>query len=308
MPENIKAQIEEQAEPKARKLSSTTDEESVVSVDGDTISGEDTTTHNDLAESEEIPDFSDIVGKEVVIDNHTFLIESVSAFSGDVSMRDLTFEGQTGFPISRSEKIEVVRQYLEPEKEEKLTPDFAKPKPSKVPNTVIYPEIEMSQRHNFVITDDELGYGGAKEKFKNNIEAIRVLKDCERDNRLATPEEQEILSRYVGWGGLPDVFDESKSNWADEYLQLKAILTSYEYEQARASTLNAHYTSPTVIKAMYKALENMGFRQGNILEPSCGIGNFMGLVPDSMADSKIYGIELDSITGRIAQQLYQKTA
>ncbi|NLB80811.1 MAG: hypothetical protein GX800_04205, partial [Clostridiaceae bacterium] len=297
MPENIKPQIQAQAETlKQEEVLTPADEKEVDSDDVDTISDEET------------PDYSDIIGKEVVIDNHRFLIESVSAFSGDVSMRDLTFEEQSGFPISRSEKIEVVRQYLEPEKEEKLTPTFIKPKTDKVPNTMVYPEIEMSQRHNFVITDDELGYGGAKEKYKNNIEAIRVLKDCEGDNRLATPQEQEILSRYVGWGGLPDVFDESKSNWSTEYLQLKTILAPDEYEQARASTLNAHYTSPTVIKAMYKALENMNFKQGNILEPSCGTGNFMGLVPDSMAESKIYGIELDSITGRIAQQLYQKNS
>ncbi|MCK9480024.1 MAG: DEAD/DEAH box helicase family protein, partial [Firmicutes bacterium] len=310
MPENVKAQIQAQAETlKQEELSTAVDEKIVDSDDIDTVSDEDTTTHNDLTEKdEETPDYSDIIGKEVVIDNHRFLIESVSAFSGDVSMRDLTFQEQSGFPISRSEKIEVVRQYLEPEKEEKLTPSFVKPKTDKVPNTVVYPEIEMSQRHNFVITDDELGYGGQKEKYKNNIEAIRVLQNCESENRLATHEEQEVLSCYVGWGGLPDVFDETKPNWATEYLQLKTILAPDEYEQARASTLNAHYTSPTVIKAMYKALENMGFRQGNILEPSCGTGNFMGLVPDSMADSKIYGIELDSITGRIAQQLYQKNS
>ena len=163
-------------------------------------------------------------------------------------------------------------QYLEPEQEEKLTPAFEKQKHDKVSNTVVYPEIEMSHRHNFKITDDELGYGGAKEKFKNNMEAIHVLQNCERENRLATPQEQEILSRYVGWGGLPEAFDETKSNWATEYLQLKSTLALDEYEQARASTLNAHYTSPTVIKAMYKALENMNFI-GNILEPACGTGN-----------------------------------
>lgn len=291
------------------EISIVADENTIVSDDSDTVSGDDTTLENDLTNSdEETPDYSELIGKEVVIDNSRFLIESISDFSGDVSMRDLTFERQTGFPISRSEKIETVLQYLEPEQEEKLTPSFEKQKHDKVPNTVVYPEIEMSQRHNFVITDDELGYGGAKEKFKNNMEAIRVLQNCESENRLATPQEQEILSCYVGWGGLPDAFDEAKSNWATEYLQLKSTLASDEYEQARASTLNAHYTSPTVIKAMYKALENMNFKQGNILEPACGTGNFMGLVPDSMAESKIYGIELDSITGRIAQQLYQKNS
>ena len=134
------------------------------------------------------------------------------------------------------------------------------------------------------------------------------MHELEFDHRLATPEEQEILSQYVGWGGLADAFDETKSNWADEYKELIVTLSPEEYEQARASTLTAHFTPPVVIKAMYKALSNMGFTQGNILEPSCGIGNFMGLMPDSMRESKMYGVELDSITGRIAQQLYQKNS
>ena len=192
--------------------------------------------------------------------------------------------------------------------EQPIIPEFEKEKPARVANTILYPEIPMPERKNFVITDDELGYGGAKEKFRKNMEAIRVLKECEADHRLATPEEQEILSQYVGWGGLADAFDETKSNWADEFKELYTALTPEEYEQARASTLNAHYTSPVIIKAMYKALGNMEFTQGNILEPSCGIGNFMGLVPESMKDSKIYGIEIDSITGRIAQQLYQRNS
>ena len=161
-------------------------------------------------------------------------------------------------------------------------------------------------RINFRITDDHLGEGGAKEKYQRNVAAIRTLKQIETEYRLATPEEQEILSQYVGWGGLPDAFDETKPQWSREYTELKELLTDAEYRSARASTLNAHYTSPVVIRAMYQAIESMGFRTGNILEPSCGIGNFFGMLPESMADSKLYGVELDDLTGRIAKQLYQK--
>ena len=157
---------------------------------------------------------------------------------------------------------------------------------------------------NFRITDEHLGEGGPKQKFRANIMAIQLLKKCEDENRPATPEEQKILSGYVGWGGLADAFDEHKSNWTTEYLELKTVLTPEEYAAARASTLNAHYTSPTVIHAIYDALEQMGFRQGNILEPSMGVGNFFGLLPESMQKSRLYGVELDSISGRIAKKLY----
>ena len=160
--------------------------------------------------------------------------------------------------------------------------------------------------HNFHITDDDLGAGGPKAKFKANMEAIRLLKELEHDQRLATPEEQEVLSRYVGWGGIPQAFEERNSAWAEEYTQLKGVLTPEEYRAARASTLNAFYTSPTVIKAMYAALGNMGLKQGNILEPSCGVGNFMGLLPESMSTTNMYGVELDPVSGQIAKQLYQK--
>jgi len=157
---------------------------------------------------------------------------------------------------------------------------------------------------NFIITDDNLGFGGAKEKYRYNIEAIKVLKQCETEERTATPEEQITLSKYVGWGGIQEAFDEHNESWNKEYHELKNILTTGEYDSARASTLNAHYTSPIIIKAMYKALFNMGFNSGNILEPSCGIGNFMGLKPTYMRDTKFYGIEIDSISGRIAKLLY----
>ena len=167
-------------------------------------------------------------------------------------------------------------------------------------------QVQEQEPHNFHITDDDLGAGGPKAKFKANMEAIRLLKELEQEQRLATPEEQEVLSRYVGWGGIPQAFEERNSAWAAEYTQLKGVLTPEEYSAARASTLNAFYTSPTVIKAMYEALGNMGLKQGNILEPSCGVGNFMGLLPESMSAASMYGVELDPVSGQIAKQLYQK--
>lgn len=170
------------------------------------------------------------------------------------------------------------------------------------------PEAEkiVTEPHNFRIQDNDLGAGGPKAKYKTNMEAIHLLQTLEKEERLATPEEQEILSRYVGWGGIPQAFEESNSSWANEYLELKNTLSSEEYSAARASTLNAFYTSPTVIRSMYEVLENMGLKQGNILEPSCGVGNFMGLIPESMGKANMYGVELDPVSGRIAKQLYQK--
>ena len=170
------------------------------------------------------------------------------------------------------------------------------------------PETEkiVTEPHNFRIQDNDLGAGGPKAKYKANMEAIHLLQTLEKEERLATPEEQEILSRYVGWGGIPQAFEESNSSWANEYLELKNTLSPEEYSAARASTLNAFYTSPTVIRSMYEALENMGLKQGNILEPSCGVGNFMGLIPESMGKANMYGVELDPVSGRIAKQLYQK--
>lgn len=167
-------------------------------------------------------------------------------------------------------------------------------------------EKAVLEPHNFRIQDNDLGAGGPKAKYKTNMEAIHLLQTLEKEERLATPEEQEILSRYVGWGGIPQAFEESNSSWANEYLELKNTLSSEEYRAARASTLNAFYTSPTVIRSMYEVLENMGLKQGNILEPSCGVGNFMGLIPESMGKANMYGVELDPVSGRIAKQLYQK--
>ena len=274
-------------------------------------------------------------GMELAMHDRRFVVDSVDEAAGTVSLRDSTFQSDTGFPIFRSERIETVQRVLteaaqepkaepaklrsividlsprpeqEPEEEPQLSAPPA-PKPRKnLPPILLHPEIPSSQRRDYRITDEHLGEGGEKTKFKGNLAAIETLKQIEAEDRLATPEEQEVLSRYVGWGGLPQAFDEGNASWANEYVQLRAALTEEEYSAARASTLNAHYTSPTVIRAIYKAMENLGFRSGNILEPSCGIGNFFGLVPESMAESKLYGVELDPITGRIARQLYQNAS
>ena len=189
-----------------------------------------------------------------------------------------------------------------------MMPEMVEPEKPKreLPVYNSHPEIPDSEKHNYRITDDNLGVGGAKEKFKRNMAAINLLHELEFENRLATPEEQEILAQYTGWGGLSDAFDESKDNWASEFQELYTTLSPEEYNDARASTLTAFYTPPVVIRAMYDALEKMGLKRGNLLEPSCGTGNFMGMLPESMEDCKIYGVELDSLSGRIARQLYQK--
>lgn len=184
-----------------------------------------------------------------------------------------------------------------------MLPPLPKPKAS-ASVAVLHPEIPIDQRHNYRISDDDLGIGTPGQRYANNVSAIRLLKQLEHEDRLATTEEQEVLAKYVGWGGLSSCFEETNSH----YQELKSLLSDEEYAAARASSLTAFFTPPTVIRAIYKAMENMNFRQGNILEPSCGVGNFLGLLPDSMASSQIYGVELDSISGRIAQQLYQKSS
>ena len=193
---------------------------------------------------------------------------------------------------------------LQPQKEESLPPPPKRPRRERITFTTLHPEIPRDQRHDFHITDDALGHGTPSEKYAANVAAIRTLKQIEAEERLATPEEQEILSRYVGWGGLADCFEETSPH----YEELKSLLDSEEYAAARASTLTAFYTPPVVIRGIYKALAQMGFTQGNILEPSCGTGNFLGLLPTDMAGSKAYGVELDSISGRIAGQLYQNAS
>jgi N12 class adenine-specific DNA methylase len=234
----------------------------------------------------------DLIGREIIIDNRKYLIENIGKISDDVSLRDITFQNNVGFPINRVEKIGYIQKLLEQEKTEL-------PHKEKT-------EAPAADRHNFRIIDDAIGVGGAKEKFRNNMAAINLLHELEIENRFATPEEQEVLSRYVGWGGLSMAFDEHNAAWAEEFKELYASLSPEEYRAAMESTLTAFYTPPVVIKAMYEALDRLGFSQGNILEPSCGTGNFFGLLPESMQNSKLHGVEIDSLTGRIAKQLYQK--
>ena len=272
------------------------------------------------------------VGDTVYLENgKPYIIESIGVF--DITLSDPTLF----YPISRAESREsfarLMERYPQPEKtaaENTAVPE-KEPNHTYTEETVaVYPgdknnlpydveirtlrfdepEIDppapLPPAENFRIMDDDLGKGGAKEKFWRNIKAIATLKQIEAEGRNATPEEQHILSQYVGWGGLADAFDPDKAGWRVEYDELKGVLTPEEYAAARASTLNAHYTSPTVIRAIYDAVENMGFQTGNILEPSMGVGNFFGMLPESMKSSRLYGVELDSITGRIAKQLYPK--
>lgn len=261
-------------------------------------------------EADEPAPYEGLVGKEVTLDGHRFMVERVSDLSDDVTLRDLTFEGNVGFPISRVEKAARVRRLLQeqeeahPQKEEPAPLPPKRPHRERITFTTLHPEIPREQRRDFHITDDALGHGTPSEKYAANAAAIRTLKQIEAEERLATPEEQEILSRYVGWGGLADCFEETSPH----YGELKSLLDSEEYAAARASSLTAFYTPPVVIRGIYKALSQMGFTQGNILEPSCGTGNFLGLLPADMAGSKAYGVELDSISGRIAGQLYQNAS
>lgn len=374
----------------------------------------------------------ELIGKEVFISDRKYVIESIGTISGDVSMRDITFENSTGFPISRVEKIDFVRSllrkpeethpffdeedryflrediqefegiyfhphpeyggqfvilrlpydlikeanertekaeeffsyldsvartelidkgdegheefmeelrnrepmavgrnedtmsilldnagiqgkeneltYFSDEETEKVTKLKEKVIKGKVTTYDLHPDIPMSERHNFNLRENDIEYVSKRERFERNIKAIEVLKRCEAEDRFATPDEQIILSKYVGWGGLPEAFDGGNSSWADEYRILHKVLTADEIISARESTLTAFYTPPEVISFMYQVLQNMGLKTGNILEPSCGIGHFMGMVPESMSESKIYGVELDSVSARIAKQLYQKNS
>ena len=251
-------------------------------------------------ETEQKQDNSDLIGREITIDNRRYLIESIGETSGDISMRDITFQNNVGFPINRVEKIGYVRRLLK-QAEKEIPPEEKAAAPAKPPVPAY-----SDNRHNYRITDDALGGGGAKEKFRNNMAAVNLLHELQLENRLATPEEQETLAKYVGWGGLSMAFDENNAAWAEEFKELYASLSPEEYRAAKESTLTAFYTPPVVIKAMYEALDRLGFSQGNILEPSCGTGNFFGLLPESMAGSKLHGVEIDPLTGEIAKQLYQK--
>jgi len=254
----------------------------------------------------EKPDDAIQIGMELTIDDRQFVIDSINSKTGTASLKDITFRDSTGFPIFRSEHIDFIEKLLAEKETADLTPAWEKPKPSsKIQTFDLHPEIPLSDRHQYRITNDELGHGIPKEKFKRNMEAIHLLQACESENRYATPAEQEILADYVGWGGLSDAFDDSKSAWADEFAELSAALSPEEYAAARESSLTAFYTPPVVIRAMYQALSNMGLKAGNILEPSCAVGNFLGMLPEQLSGCKMYGVELDGISGRIAQQLYQ---
>ena len=273
-----------------------------------TVSAEESAATADAAEN---PAFSETaayaVGDTVYLDGTPFAIEAKSAFG--VQLRDPSQR----YPIFRAESLPRFERLLAADERNAHFLPAAK---TALRNTVLdlsasaseqrEPAPEPPAAENFRITDEHLGEGSAKAKFSANIEAISVLKMVESEHRSALPQEQEVLSRYVGWGGLPQAFDERNEAWHSEYSALKSLLTQEEYEAARASTLNAHYTSPLVIRAIYAAVEQLGFRSGNVLEPSCGVGNFFGMLPESMRESRLYGVELDSITGRIAQQLYPK--
>jgi len=259
------------------------------------------------------------VGMTFTLEERTYRVEKIDPERDQIQLEDVTFANGVGFPIFRADRLSDIENQLEQDGFFDIVPaDVKETKPGarQRHSGVYFPgEIVLVEHHmappephklNYHITDDDLGVGGAKEKYHRNIAAIRLLKQIESEDRLATADEQEVLAQYVGWGGLSKAFDDTDSSWSGEYAELKELLDETEYKAARASTLNAHYTSPVVIKAIYKALENMGFSGGNILEPACGVGNFLGLLPPSLSESNLYGVEIDSVSGRIAQQLYQR--
>ena len=258
------------------------------------------------------------LGATIHMEGRTFRVDTVNFDKDSVTLQDVTL-AEMRMPIFREEPLALVRELYEQEQD---TPQLSDEELDKLPiSTVMDGKVQTfpdaaaldealnaeptpEPAGNFHITDDDLGVGGPKQKYARNVEAIRTLFKLEQEHRGATAEEQQVLSQYVGWGGLADAFDPDKDNWAKEYAELKGLLSEDEYAAARASTLNAHYTSPTVIRGIYDAVERFGFHSGNILEPSMGVGNFFGMLPDTMQDSRLYGVELDSITGRIAQKLY----
>ena len=258
------------------------------------------------------------LGATVHMEGRAFRVDNVNFDKGSVSLQDVAL-AEMRMPVFREEPLAVVRELYEQEQD---IPQLSDEELDELPISAVmdgkvqtFPDAAALDESlnaesmpepagNFHITDDDLGIGGPKQKYARNIEAIRTLFQLEQEHRGATAEEQQVLSQYVGWGGLADAFDPSKDSWAKEYAELKGLLSEDECAAARSSTLNAHYTSPTVIRSIYDAVERMGFRSGNILEPSMGVGNFFGMLPDSMADSRLYGVELDSITGRIAKKLY----
>ncbi len=253
-------------------------------------------------------DNSDLIGKELTLDNRNFIVERIDR-NGDASMRGITFEDSNGFPIFRVEKADFVRSALElSEKKELDAPVWERKQKAKAQTFDLHPEIPLADRYTFDLKNFELEEVGKRARFRRNTEAIHVLKQCEEGNRFATPEEQQLLAQYVGWGGIPEAFDENNAAWQSEYNELSQLLSDEEYQSARESTLTAFYTPPVVISAIYKVMEQMKFKEGNILEPSCGIGNFIGMLPQSMQNSRVYGVEIDKISAGIAQQLYQRSS
>ena len=355
------------------KFEAQSEESNAKQADAGTVSAEPET----ISETESVSQIQsndELLGVELTMDGRRFVVDGIH--DNTASLRDVTFQNGTGFPIFRNESVDRVRGILYPEQtivpsvnleatvttaqlellrpqldeagidylvvssgfnsrtisfssehyqavqdmldvlpdEPEYTTEQEAVYPSEhtgLPYDIVVERIRTEPEHtppaqNFHITDEHLGEGGAKAKFRMNMDAIHLLKQLEAEDRQATPEEQAVLANYVGWGGLADAFDESKPNWSAEFQELHSALTTEEYEAARSSTLNAHYTSPTVIRAMYEALDRMGFETGNILEPSMGVGNFFGCLPEKMQNSRLYGVELDSITGHIAKQLYPK--
>lgn len=263
----------------------------------------------DLTAPEQDGANQDLIGKRLRLDDRDFEVIKVNMY-GDVSLQDLTFQSDTGFPIVRVEKVGFVRRAIEEQQaqQEEITPAWERQPRAKAQTFDLHPDIPMADRHTFDLKGFELEEVGKKARFRRNVEAIRVLKECEFDNRFATPEEQQVLAQYVGWGGIPEAFDENNSAWSDEFTELYGLLSPEEYNSARESTLTAFYTPPVVIAAIYKTMAQMGFKEGNILEPSCGIGNFIGMLPQSMENSRVYGVEIDKISAGIAQQLYQRSS
>ena len=260
----------------------------------------------------QIPDFTDCTKATMEsVTKRAKNFEMVKTNIGNVPIEDYReiVASQNGFDSYEEMYNEGIRIGNGYDKEpEPIVPAWEQKKKSKAHSFDLHPDIPMAERHNFDLANNPVEQVGKKERFRRNIMAIQLLKKCQEENRFATPEEQIILSKYVGWGGIPEAFDERNSAWSTEYLELSSVLTPDEYATARESTLTAFYTPPEVITAIYKAMEQMGFKEGNLLEPSCGIGNFIGMLPQSMQDSKVYGIELDTISAGIAQQLYQKSS
>ena len=267
---------------------------------------------SDLARDD---DYSDLIGEYIEYDGGRY---KVTDFKDDIGGKRLELQDMDNtdwFPVFRTVPLEELYEngYRYLDKKDFEGKISLQETPSETPDTADKPETAgtgdkteiTGEKHDFRITDEDLGTGGAKTKFKANVEAIKLLNTIEAENRYASPEEQEVLSKYVGWGGMPQAFDANNSSWSAEYNELRSLLSPEEYENAKASTLTAFYTSPAVISAVYKGLANLGFKEGNVLEPAMGVGNFFGMMPDEMRNSRLYGVELDSISGKIAKQLYQ---